>query len=613
MSLSKLRTKLLALVVGVMLLMGVALAVWLAIRAPVDRIRDERVTLSNAFSAMQQLQVESGLALTTMPKVEQPRIADAAKGYKDAFAAVAGLKAIPALSADLAGAVKVIVNVGAMVDESFSTFTGSYNDIVTAQNADDVPPLNFSVLLSSDRGKAANLVLSLMDLNQKSYDLGNKIGLGVQSIKGQFTIIDGQIKAIENRALLVALLAAGAIVLGTLVVALLVSMSISRTVEILDGSIAILKEGDLSARFTARSRDELGSLAANLNSFLEMLGGFHAKIRGASEENLAVKEELQRSVTSAMSSAEEIEANSASISRQMVSMDGLARSSKGAADSVRDGFSGLLSRVEAENDVVSGSVAAVTQMMSSIESIARIAEGDRSLAEALVEEAERGRSVFAESFDKIADISGSVDSIQEMADVIQQVAAQTNLLAMNAAIEAAHAGDAGRGFAVVADEIRKLAEKANASSKEIGATIRTVTDRIRETDGIRGATDSAFSAISERILAVSRSISEIYTNVAEMQSGGKQVLDAMADLKGRSVEVADSSHSFRTTTEDLDKSMDRLIRISAEVLSNIGEIGSGIRYIGEAVRAISDQTRRIEAVGTGLDTTIRTFKTGGAL
>lgn len=605
---TKIRTKLLVLVIGVMFLMGLAVASWLGIRAPIDRLKEERQTLASASLALGNVRIEAERLLVTPPNVENPRVEKALAEFRSSFAAIGGLRAIPALGEDAAGAVEVIGNVGKMIETSFVPLKETYDGMTAASGVDFLPPLNLSGLLSMDRSAAGDLMLQLIVLNQKAGELGDMVDLGMQSIASQYAVVDEGIARIESRSLVFGLGVTLLIVLGTFVLALVQASGISRTIEGLDRQVSTLSTGDLSVRFTSKSRDELGRLAQSLNAFLEVLGGFHGRIKEVAAANSRLREQLRSSVQTAMSSSEEIEANSRSISKRMEAMDELGRKSKEAVDSVASGFAALLSQVEAESRLVADSSASVTQMLASIENIARITDQDRASAEALVEEADRGREVFEESFDRLAGIAGSVDAIQEMANVIKGVAEQTNLLAMNAAIEAAHAGEAGKGFAVVADEIRKLSETAGSSSREISRTIGEVTERIRGAVDTRTATEGAFDAISRRIVEVSRSISEIYANVAEMQAGGRQVLDAMGDLRDRSTELAERSRVFDSATGGLAEGMESLLRISAEVVANITEIVGGIGYIGESVRGIAAEVESADAIGAKLDGEIGLFR-----
>jgi len=608
MSFSKIRTKLIVLMIAVMCLTGLALAAWSAIRSPVDRLKQDREVLVSASLALSDLRLESSRLLVTAPRTEMPRLQNVQTRIESSITRIEGLKAIPALGPDLAEAVKVVANMCKMADSSFTTLKDAYTEIAGSSAADDVPPLNFAALAGADRSAAADIVLPLINLNQKASELSDVVDLGMQSITAQYSLVDDGIRKIESRATVLGLVAACFIVVATLAMAILVASGISRTIEGLERKLGTMTAGDLSVRFEAKSRDELGRLATSLNSFLDVLGGFHGRIREAAEASKALHDQLQSSVDTAMSSSEEIGASTGSIAKRMEEMDGLGRRSRDSVDAAREAFTALLARVEAETRLVSDSAASVTQMLASIGNIARITDANRASAEALVEEAEKGRTVFEESFDRIAGISGSVDVIQEMAAVIKGVAEQTNLLAMNAAIEAAHAGEFGRGFAIVADEIRKLSETASESSRGISQTIAEVTTRIQEAADTRGATAAAFDAISRRIVEVSHSVTEIHSNVAEMEGGGKQVLDAMTELRERSAEVADRSREFDTATAGLTEGIESFLRLSSEVVANIGEISGGIGYIGESVRGIADASEGVAAAGERLDTEIGRFK-----
>ncbi len=172
-------------------------------------------------------------------------------GFHASFESIASLRAIPALSPDIADAVKVVINVGKMVDLGFKPLKQAYYELALASGSEGAPPLDLSAMMSADRTRSADLVLPLIILNQKVSDLGAMLDLGMESIAAQNALIDVGIKAIEARAPLLALLAAGVIILGAPTLALVVSTGISRTIEGLDRSIGGLTTGDLSVRLAS--------------------------------------------------------------------------------------------------------------------------------------------------------------------------------------------------------------------------------------------------------------------------------------------------------------------------------------------------------------------------
>jgi methyl-accepting chemotaxis protein len=607
----RISTKLLVLVLSVAVAMGGAIAAYFAIRSPVERIRPERESYNTLESKLQGLRIEVNRLLATGVKTQEPLYQAAASAYAEAFKAVSAGKTLPSLDPKIAESVSVILKVRELSEQSLADLSAAYALIAAAKGDADSPPLDFSKLLTASPSEVSSSVFPLMMFKKKVDDLDYLLSIGDKTILEQFALIDKEISAIEKRATTLALIIATLIAAGTLAAALAVSASISRAVSRIDKSIAVLKTGDLSRDIPVAGRDELGRLAENLNSFLAVLRDFLRRIGAASEQSLAAKDSLARAVSATMSSDEEIGANTRSISERMTRVGGMSEGTREAVQSIAGSFGALLGRVEDENGLVESTLSAVTEMLASIGNISRITQADREAVDTLVGESARARKVFEEAFDKVAEATKNVDAINDMARVIEDVASRTNLLAMNAAIEAAHAGEAGKGFAVVASEIRTLAETSTRSSKEIAQTIGSVTSKMRDAGGTRTATSEAFTAIITRIGVVSRSVSEIYANVAEMEAGGKQILEAMSELKSRSSDIAERSRDFEGATGKLGETTEALNRIVVEVVSNIAEIGAGLAYIGDTVRSVSEMAVKIGDVGLGLDGEIHKFRVEG--
>jgi methyl-accepting chemotaxis protein len=305
-------------------------------------------------------------------------------------------------------------------------------------------------------------------------------------------------------------------------------------------------------------------------------------------------------VQDSSSSTYEIQTNTNLIGQQMHKMDQLASTSVGAIEAMATGIGSFNGRINRQNGMVNDSVAAVTQMLASIDNISRITEQDSQAATELVQRAEQGSSVIGSTFEKVAAISLSADQIQEMVQIIANIASQTNLLAMNAAIEAAHAGEAGKGFAVVADEIRKLAEMAGLSSREIEGKTAVIIQNIAEASATRELATTTFQEIIRQIQDVSRSIQEIFANVSEMKAGSHQILTAMSNLRDESVLITEQSSGIQSQADNVARDMESLGRISHEMTSNIEEITIGLRSITTSIAGIATLSETVGAVGGAL-------------
>ncbi len=182
----------------------------------------------------------------------------------------------------------------------------------------------------------------------------------------------------------------------------------------------------------------------------------------------------------------------------------------------------------------------VEELTASIASIARSGRDADELAKAASGDAQTGTHAVQESLDAMDTINGSATEIGEIVKVISEIASQTNLLAFNAAIEAARAGQHGRGFAVVADEVRKLAERSSDATKEISKLITESTTRIARGAKVSENAAGAFRQIAERVEQTYAAINQIATGAEEQSSAASEV---NSGIQAVSEETERSAHS----------------------------------------------------------------------
>jgi len=162
----------------------------------------------------------------------------------------------------------------------------------------------------------------------------------------------------------------------------------------------------------------------------------------------------------------------------------------------------------------------------------------------------------------VQDISESVDGIAQAIKIISAIAANTNLLSMNAAIEAAHAGEAGRGFAVVSGEIRRLSETTRENSQNISRTLKNIINGISVTSKQSNDTDGRITEMSKEINGFAETMTNLINTLSELSEGSDEITNALRDLRNQSNVMKTNYADILSKTDQLHKAMFELTNLS---------------------------------------------------
>ena len=367
-------------------------------------------------------------------------------------------------------------------------------------------------------------------------------------------------------------------------------------------------EGDLTVRLPVTGNDEITDLSGYFNQTIEKIGASIRQVGVSSNDMEEIGNELASNMTETASAVQQISANIDGVKQQALTQAASVTETASTVEEIIRTIKQLNASIENQSASVAESSAAIEEMVSNIASITQTLGRTDDVIKTLASATADGKDTITAAGGVTQRIAEESGGLLEASSVIQHIASQTNLLAMNAAIEAAHAGEAGKGFAVVADEIRKLAEESSAQGKTITATLKVLSGEIETLSSSSKTAEEKFNIIfslSEQVKNMSQRLMEA---MREQENGSREVLTAIRDINTVTNQVNDGSAEMLRGGENVAQEMQKLDELTRVISDSMNEMASGAVQISNAVTEVNEITQKNKRSIENLSNEVKKFK-----
>ena len=373
-----------------------------------------------------------------------------------------------------------------------------------------------------------------------------------------------------------------------------ISLGLSRSLQHTADALKEIAQGtgDLTVSLPVKGKDELTDIARYFNETIGKIAGAIRSIGTSTADMEVTGANLADNMLETASAIRQITATTESVKEKMINQAASVTETAATVEEIIRTIKQLNSSIEVQTGSVGQSSSSIEQMVANIASISQTLGKTDQIIKNFVSATGDGKAALVTSNTVTQKITEESGSLMEASNVIQHIASQTNLLAMNAAIEAAHAGEAGKGFAVVADEIRKLSEDSALQGKTITATLKSLIAEIDTLSDSSKIVEEKFNVIFGLAEQVKSMSDRLTAAMREQEHGSKEILAAIKNINAVTTEVQAGSEEMLRGGEGAAHEMHTLDELTRIITASMNEMAAGAIQINNAVQEVNAMTQK---------------------